>query len=114
MGPAPSFDSIPSAEIIRHLGKTVVEVHLNTAVNYLRHLDNEEEKFNEVLRDATKIRIQKVNAMIREEAVEEIARCKKECEGKEVGLRHWTRRHWSDHEMEEVIVEVMRRHGAMD
>lgn len=74
MGPAPSFDSIPSAEIIRHVGKNVVEVPLKTAVNYLRHLDDEEEKVNEVLRDATKTRIQKVDAVMREEAVEEMRR----------------------------------------
>lgn len=72
MGPAPSLDSIPKERIFTHLGDNAVEVPLKTAVDFLRHLDDEEERVNDVLRNTTRTRIQKVDKMIHEYAVEEV------------------------------------------
>ncbi|KAK4505367.1 hypothetical protein PRZ48_003330 [Zasmidium cellare] len=108
MGSAPTFDSIPPDEIFRHVGDNVVEVQLKTAVNYLRHLDNEEEKANDVLRSATETRKQKVETMIRENAIKEVTEFNEYCRGKiwldECDLDCVTGAVW----------QVLNRHGALD
>lgn len=54
----PTFAGIPESEIIGYRNEMVAEVSLKTAVRYLRYLDSEEERVNDVLRRTTERRRQ--------------------------------------------------------
>lgn len=73
-GPSPTFASIPQNEILARRSHNVVEVPITTAVRFLRHLDNEEEKANEVLRRTTEARIQDLAVSLRLEATETLTK----------------------------------------
>lgn len=72
MSAAPTFQSIPRAEVIAYRGKNAVEVPLKTALQYIRYLDTEEEKVNDVLRNHTNARREALEKLFREEATERV------------------------------------------